>query len=269
MNQNGLATNFTTISIETMADGITVCRFNRPDKRNALNQLMVDELREFIHLPSTENIRALIFTGPGKAFIGGADIGELKDRRREDALKQINSRLFHEIQTFHAPTIAAINGYALGGGNEFALACDIRLASEHAKLGQPEVGLGIIPAAGATYRLPTLVGAGWARELIFSGKMIDSQTALRIGLVNRVLAHENLMDEALALAKEISAKSPLAVRLAKQALNFQAGLQAEALRGFESSLQAILFEDEEKFHRMDAFFSQRLSNHKESHNDPA
>jgi len=249
---------FSTLLISEPSNGIVVCTFNRPDVRNALGQQMVDEVRELLtHLGARRHLGALIFSGNEKAFVSGANIAELKERGQQDALNRINSALFREIEMFPYPTIAAIRGFALGGGCELALACDIRLCGQSAKLGQPEVSLGIIPGAGATYRLPRLVGAGMARELIFTGRIIRSDTAHQIGLVNRVVPDDEVLNEAIALGEEIGKNSSLAVRFAKAALNNANESGTEACMAFESTSQAILFEDPEKHQRMTAFLEKR------------
>ena len=249
--------SYETILVETDAVGVTTVTFNRPEVRNALNQHMVDEVRRAL-TELAQSARVVIFTGAGgKAFLGGADIGELRARGRLDALRRINSSLFGEIERFPAPTIAAVRGYALGGGCELAMACDLRVAGAGAKLGQPEVALGILPGAGATYRMPRLVGLGRARELIYTGRIIDAQEALSIGLVNRVVPDDQVLASARELAAEIGKNSALAVRLAKQALNFSGEFSLSAGQAFESAAQAVLFEDEEKLLRMQAFLERK------------
>ena len=220
---------------------------------------MVADIRRLLQTLSVkDDVRALIFTGSGeKAFVSGANIAELRDRNQFDALERINSALFREIETFVWPTIAAIGGYALGGGCELAMACDIRIAGQKAKLGQPEVGLGIIPGAGATYRLPRLVGQGMARELIFSGRIIDADTALAIGLVNRVVAPDEVLQTAIDLGSEIGQNSAMALRMAKAALNTGLDAPTETCMAFESTAQAILFEDAEKHERMTRFLERK------------
>ena len=247
-----------TLLINEPAPDIVVCTFNRPELRNALDLQMVRELRELLHhLSARPHLGALIFTGDQRAFVSGANIEELRERGQADALNRINSALFREIELFPYPTIAAIRGFALGGGCELAMACDIRLCGESAKLGQPEVSLGIIPGAGATYRLPRLVGTGVARELIFTGRIIKSETAAQIGLVNRVVAAAAVLSEAIALGEEIAQNSPLALRLAKAALNNASESGTDAGMAFESTAQAILFEDSDKHNRMTAFLEKR------------
>lgn len=257
MTENG----YDTLLVSNAAPGVVLCTFNRPAVRNALDIAMVEDIRRLLtDLSLRDDVRALIFTGAGgKAFISGADIAQLKERGQFDALRRINSALFREIEQFQWPTLAAIDGFALGGGCELAMACDIRVASDRCKLGQPEVTLGIIPGAGATYRLPRLVGQGMARELIFTGRIIKAQQALEIGLVNRVVPHEELLDNAIELATEISQNSPLALRFAKLSLNNGLEASPEACMTYESTAQAILFDDPEKHARMGAFLKRRES----------
>jgi len=196
---------------------------NRPDKLNALNAETIQELQEaFLSFQDDEEVKAVILTGSGeKAFVAGADIGELA--RLDDAsgkeyvLK--GQALTKTIENFKKPVIAAVNGYALGGGTEIALACHIRIASENVKMGQPEVKLGIIPGYGGTQRLARLVGKGKAMELILSGKIIDAQEAHQIGLVNKIVSSDELEPTCVALAMEIIANGPLALQYSIQAIN--------------------------------------------------
>lgn len=250
---------YETLLVEQGDDGIALVTLNRPEVRNALNRAMVDDLRRALgDLEARDDVRALLITGAGgKAFLSGADIAELRDRKSGDALARINASLFREIEAFPAPTIAAIRGYALGGGCELAMACDLRVAGESAKLGQPEVALGIIPAAGGTYRMPKLVGLGKARELIFTGRILEAAEAERIGLVNRVVPDDDVIDVARELAAEIAKNSALAVRLAKVSLNAASDMPTDVAIRLESSAQAVLFEDEEKYRRMTAFLEKR------------
>lgn len=250
---------YETILVEPRSDGVFCCTFNRPEVRNALNAEMVRDVRDALfHLSETPSLRVLIFTGAGgKSFISGADIAELRERGRGDALRRINNSLFREIEQFPMPTIAAVRGWALGGGCELAMACDLRIASESARFGQPEVKLGIIPGAGATYRLPRLVGIGHARELIFTGRIIDAPEALSMGLVNRVVPDVEVLAAAEALALEIAANSALAVRFAKLALQTTSEQSTDASLSLETLMQAVLFEDEEKRARMTAFLERK------------
>jgi enoyl-CoA hydratase len=251
---------YKTLLIE-QEEWITLCTFNRPEARNALNERMAEEIHRLLEeLEQRDDLRVLIFTGAGaQAFLSGADIRELRERRWADALRKINNGLFAAIERFPHPTIAAVRGYALGGGCELAMACDLRICGKSAKFGQPEVGLGIIPGAGATYRMPRLVGLGRARELIFTGRIIDAKEALSIGLVNRVVPDAEVIEAARALSGEIARNGALAVRFAKQALNTLSGADTERGLALETSLQAMLFEDEEKRRRMTAFLERKKS----------
>ena len=171
-----------------VAESIATLTIDRPSVKNALDMETVDECRAALGaLSADRDIGVLVITGAGDAaFVSGADINDISGRGRDEGLAAINSSLFAEIDRFPRPTIAAINGYALGGGCELALACDIRIASENAKFGQPELGLGIIPGAGATQRLPRIVGLGWAKHLVLTGDVIDARQALEIGLVTAI-----------------------------------------------------------------------------------
>ena len=245
--------------VSTRRDGdVVVLTFNRPGTRNALDLAMVQAChRALDDLESDRSLGAIVLTGAGEAaFVAGADIAELKTRDARDSLAGINASLFRRIETFAVPTLAAIRGYALGGGCELALACDLRVSGASAKFGQPEVALGIMPGAGATQRLPRLVGLGRAKELVLTGRIIDAQEALAIGLVNRVVDDEKVVDEALSLAGEVLANGRLAVRLARAALNasFHAG---DVGHWLESVSQAVLFESPEKHARMQAFLERK------------
>jgi enoyl-CoA hydratase len=248
-----------TIRWEVDAAGVALLTFDRPETRNALSLQMVREVHAALQdLSLRGDVKCLIFTGAGgKAFISGADIAELRDRGRQDALARINTGLFRAVEQFPAPTIAAVRGFALGGGCELCLACDLRVAGEGSRFGQPEVGLGILPGAGATYRLPRLVGLGAARELIFTGRIIDAKEALSIGLVNRVVKDDEVLDAARALAAEIGKNSALAVRLAKQSLALSQELSTDGAMALEATAQAVLFEDEEKRRRMTEFLEKK------------
>lgn len=249
---------YKTIQVETR-ENIGIITFNRPEVRNALSREMVNETRhameEFL---LDETLKAVIFTGAGgKSFISGADISELRGRTVSDALLRINTGLCREIEQFSLPTLAAIDGYALGGGCELAMACDLRVASEGSKFGQPEVGLGIIPGAGGTYRLVRLVGLGKARELVLTGRIFGAKEALEIGLINRIANQEPVLENAMELAREIARNSTLALKFAKMALNATHEMSSEMGMLFESTAQAVLFEDEEKNRRMTAFLDRK------------
>jgi len=256
---SGFEGKFKNLLVEDHGDGVLTCTLNRPEVHNALNLETIQEIRSFLEsLAHREGLRSLIFTGAGEqAFASGVDISELIERGRLDALRRINGSLFREIERFTVPTIAAIRGYALGGGCELAMACDLRVCGESSRFGQPEVRFGIIPGAGATYRMPRLVGLGRARELIFTGRIIDAREALEIGLVNRVVPDEEVIPAARALAAEIAENSALAVRFAKIALDAAGEMSTDVGMALESSAQAVLFEDEEKRERMTAFLKRK------------
>ncbi len=254
-----MAEDFQTILLAVDEQGVALLTINRPEVRNALNQTMVDEIGAALKsLEGRDDIRTLIFTGAGeKAFLGGADIAELKARDAAAARKRINTNLFAQIERFPMPTIAAVRGFALGGGCELALACDLRICGQGAKFGQPEVALGIIPGAGATYRLPRVVGQAMAKELILTGRIFGADEALAMGLVSKVVADEGVLESAYDLAAEINKNGALAVRMAKEALNASGlnSLEEDQLR--ESEMQAVLFEDEDKHQRMQAFLDRK------------
>lgn len=240
-------------------DGIATLTLNRPEVRNAMNLAMLGEISAALdELAGNEDVGALILTGAGgKAFAGGADIAELRERKHLQSLQAINSSVFRKVDDFPAPTIAAVTGYALGGGCELCLACDLRVAGESAKFGQPEVALGIMPAAGGTQRLPRLVGIGRAKELIFTGEIIDAARALEIGLVNHVVADDAVIEKARELAGKILKQGRLAVRLAKAAINASRSAPVDTGLWLESVSQGILFDTEEKHRRMTDFLEKR------------
>jgi enoyl-CoA hydratase len=253
-----MATTPTRLRVE-VADRIATVTIDRPEARNAIDKQTTVELRAALEdLAARDDVHVLILTGAGgKAFVSGADIAELKARTENDALRGINSSLFRQLEDFPRPTIAAIQGFALGGGCEIAMACDIRIAGESSKLGQPEAGLGILAAAGGTYRLPRLVGAAKAKELLFTSSVLTAREALDIGLLNQVVPDGTALDAANAMAKKILEQSPLAVRLAKLAVNASVKGGMDAWRTVEDLAQAILFEDDEKNRRMTAFLEKK------------
>jgi enoyl-CoA hydratase len=253
-----MSTGYRTILVD-VEDRLAVVTFNRPDKRNAIDQTMVHELHDALDgLVMDGLVEACVFTGAGdKAFIGGADIAQLKERTAMDALKTINAALFGKIEALPFPTVAAVRGFCLGGGCELAMCCDLRVAGEGAKFGQPEVALGIIPAAGGTQRLPRLVGLGRAKDLVLTGRTIDAREAERIGLVNRVVPDDEVLDASKALARQILAQGSLAVRLAKLNLNNSVRTGQDSGLLLEQVSQAVLFESEEKRRRMTEFLEKR------------
>jgi enoyl-CoA hydratase len=240
---------------------VSVIKINRPEALNALNDSVITELNlAFGQLEREESTRAIILTGAGeKAFVAGADIGELARCNPLSGIKtsRKGQSLMFQIQWHPKPVIAAINGFALGGGCEIALACDIRIASDKAKLGLPEVNLGILPGYGGTQRLPRLVGLGKGKELIFTGEMIDAQEALRIGLVNKVVPAADLMKEAKEMARKIASKGPVAVRLAKQAINFGANVDLSSGCIFETDQFGVVCATADKAEGTTAFLEKR------------
>lgn len=243
------------LAIEGRLATITV---NRPEKRNALSPEVVSEFHQALDEIARARCSVFIVTGAGdKAFVAGADINSIKVRRREDGLTPINSRLMSAVEQHDAVSIAAINGFAMGGGCELALACDLRIASENALFGLPETTLGIIPAAGGTQRLPRVVGLGRAKEMILTAAKWDARKALDYGLVSEVVPQAELMTAARAMAERVLALGPIAVRLAKQALNASAVMPLPAGLAFESLVQAITYETSDKVEGASAFLEKR------------
>ncbi len=242
-----------------VSESIATLTIDRPEVKNALDLTTVDAIREALRpLEREAGIGVLIITGAGEAaFVSGADINDIRARGRDEGLAAINSSLFAEIERFPHPTIAAINGYALGGGCELALACDIRIASEAAKFGQPELGLGIIPGAGATQRLPRIIGMGRAKHLILTGEIIDARQALAIGLVSVVTPAGQLQIRARELAKRILRQGPLAARLAKIALNASARVDMDSGLLIETLAQALCYASDDKLEGTAAFLEKR------------
>lgn len=243
---------------------IAVATINRPKALNALNSQVLEDLNELVELvKADEEIRALVLTGCGeKAFVAGADIGEMSTLTKAggEAFGKKGNDVFRKLETLPIPTIAAVNGFALGGGCELALSCDIRIASEKAVFGQPEVTLGIIPCFGGTQRLPRLIGTGLAKEMIYTGKHIDAQTALRYGLVNRVIPAEALLDEAKALMDDILKVSPMAIKYAKLSINKGADMDLMNALEVEKDLVGLCFATEDKQVGMQAFLEKRKPN---------
>ena len=198
----------------SVQDRIATLTINRPDKLNALNAALIGELGEAIEdLQTRDDVAAVILTGGGRAFVAGADISELVSLSAFDGkrLARRGQEIFRRFETSPKPTLAAVNGFALGGGCELAMSCQIRIASESAKFGQPEVKLGLVPGYGGTQRLPRLIGRGRALQLLLTGEMIDAQEAFRIGLVNRVVAGDQLLPTAASMIQQILTNAPLGV----------------------------------------------------------
>jgi enoyl-CoA hydratase len=249
------------ILFETDADGIATLTVNRPGKLNALSGAVIEELRDaFERTVATPEARGLIVTGAGeKAFVAGADIGELAELSAVEARDYAarGQRVFRLLETSGKPSVAAVNGYALGGGLELAMACTVRFASDNAKLGQPEVKLGIIPGYGGTQRLPRLVGRGRALELLLSGEPVTAADALRIGLVNAVVPQTELLNYSRAWLLKVIANAPLAVGLVVQAVDtgLDAGLDA-GLR-FEAAAFAVSTATDDRREGTRAFLEKR------------
>ena len=244
-----------------MSERLATITLNRPEALNALNAKMLSELTmAFEHLSMAADVGVIILTGAGdKAFAAGADIKDMAGLNGMEMQRfaEKGRRLGDVMATCSKPILAAINGYALGGGCELALACDIRIASDRAKFGQPEVNIGIIPGFGGSQRLPRLVGAGWAAELVFTGDSIDAATAERIGLVNRVVPHDRLMAEARALASKILAKGPAAIALAKACLRAAQEMPLAAGLAFETSAFGLAGTTQDKEEGIRAFLEKR------------
>ncbi len=246
-------------NVELEHDGrVATLTVNRPEVRNALDGATVAEMHRALEEAGAARATVLIITGKGdRAFVSGADISAIRERRRDDALASINSRLMSAVEAHEAVTIAAVNGYALGGGCELALACDLRIAADNAVFGLPEPSLGIIPGAGGTQRLPRIVGLGRAKEMILTGARWDARKALEAGLVSQVVPLGELMAAARAMAERVLALGPLAVRLAKAAVNASTQMPLGAGLAFESTAQAITFESRDKTEGTSAFLEKR------------
>lgn len=253
---------FKNIIVE-IKEKVGMVKMNRPNVLNALNIETLQELSKAIsHLSESDDVRVIIITGEGKAFVAGADIAEMKDMSPDEAIQFSKSgqKVFDLIARTEKPVIAAVNGFALGGGCELALACDIRIASDKAKLGQPEVDLGVIPGFAGTQRLSRLVGVAKAKEMIFTGDMVDAQTAHSIGLVNQVVPADQLMNVCMELANKIASKGPTAVKMAKRVIN--QGIEAHLEEGsaYETRDFAECFATGEAKEGMSAFLEKRKPN---------
>lgn len=247
-----------TLLVDTV-DRVAVVSINRPEVRNAVSRQVQLDLRAVLDWARDHDaVGALVFTGVGdKAFVAGADISQLKGYSTQTGLRAGLQRLYDDIEAFEKPTIAAVNGFALGGGCELAMACDIRIASERARFGLPETTLSVLPAAGGTQRLARLVGTGRAVEMILTGRMLDASEAYAAGLVTSVVPPGDLLDTARSTAHQILAKGPLAVRLAK--LVIRAGMDADIRTGLviERLAQTVLYGTEDKLEGATAFLEKR------------
>lgn len=245
-------------------DRLAVVTINRPKALNALNSETLRELNEVIEIISNdEEIYVVIITGAGeKAFVAGADISEMKEMSVMEGRKFsiMGNRIFRKLENLEKPVIAALNGFTLGGGCELAMACDIRIASNKAKLGQPEAGLGITPGFGGTQRLSRLTGIGVAKELLYTGRIIDADEAYRIGLVNKIVEPEKLMEEARAMASQIAANAPIAVKLCKTAVNRGMQIDIDTALMYEAEAFGECFSTEDQKEGMGAFLERRAKN---------
>lgn len=251
-------------NIEVTIDGkLGFITINRPEVRNALNS---ETLKEMVfalkELEQDDSVGCVVFTGKGeKSFAAGADIGQLIEKTSLDALSKSGMQETYDlIENYSKPTIAMINGFALGGGCELAMSCDIRIASSNAKFGLPELNLSIIPGAGGTQRLSRLVGKGKALEMILTGKIINADEALRIGLISEVVEYKDLSKKVDEVAEQILAKGPLAVKLAKIAVNMGAETDMKTGLLLEKLAQAILFSSDDKKEGTSAFIEKRQAN---------
>jgi enoyl-CoA hydratase len=246
--------------LEKLEGRVAALTVNRPDKMNALNAELREALKATLgRLQADEEVRVAVLTGAGeRAFIAGADIGEFKDARAVEQYRSMQEgNIYSLMEAFPKPIIAMINGYCLGGGCELAMACDIRIASDRAKFGQPEVNLGIIPGGGGTQRLPRLVGEGQAMSLIMSGAMIGADEALRIGLVEAVHPADELREKTLELARSIASKSPIALQAAKESILAARRMPLDEGLKFERAWFGLLFSTRDKDEGVSAFLEKR------------
>ncbi len=256
---------FETIELQ-IEGGIATLTLNRPKALNALNLAMVRELQQAVHqVRDDPTVRVVVITGAGdKAFAAGADITEFKGMSPVDAwvfTKQMQ-RVYLELEQLPKPVIAAVNGYALGGGCELMMACDIAYASDRAKIGQPEITLGIIPGAGGTQRLPRLIGKQRAKELVMTGDMIGAQEAWNLGLLNKVVPADQLIAEVRKLAEKLASKGAVALKAAKEAIEEGCDIGLERGLGIEGKLFSLCFATEDKAEGVNAFLEKRPPNFK-------
>ena len=239
---------------------IAIVTMDRPKALNALSDKTLNELdRIFTYLAGADEILGIILTGEGKGFVAGADISQMQPYGPSEgrAYADRAQTLFNKIEGIEKPVIAAVNGYALGGGCELAMSCDIRIASEKAVFGQPEANLGVIPCFGGTQRLPRLVGTGIAKELIYTGRQVKAAEAKEIGLVNQVVPADALLDAAKDMMNAITGKAPIAIRYSKVAINRGMDVDLRAGLELEKDLAALTFGTEDKQEGMDAFLAKR------------
>ncbi|MCR4764472.1 MAG: enoyl-CoA hydratase/isomerase family protein [Lachnospiraceae bacterium] len=241
-------------------EAVGIITINRPEALNALNSAVLDELNAVLDGVNQAEIRCLILTGAGeKSFVAGADIGEMStlSKAEGEAFGKKGNDLFRKLETFPIPVIAAVNGFALGGGCEIAMSCDFRIASETAMFGQPEVGLGITPGFGGTQRLARLIGPGMAKQLIYTARNIKADEALRVGLVNQIVPLEELIPTAEKLASTIAKNAPIAVRACKKAINEGLELDMDAAVALEEKIFGDCFETEDQREGMANFLRKK------------
>lgn len=242
-------------------DGVAIITINRPKSLNALNYETLKELDSALDKAEDDkDVKVVIITGSGeKAFVAGADIAEMRNMTPLEAKKfsEYGQSVFRKIETLSKPVIAAVNGFALGGGCELSMACDIRIASKNAKFGQPEVGLGIIPGFSGTQRLPRIIGTSKAKELIFTGEMINSDEAYRIGLISKVVELSDLIEESKKLAKTMMSKSQIAISLAKEAINKGMETDLDTGNAIEAEKFSLCFTTDDQKEGMNAFLEKR------------
>lgn len=241
-------------------ENVAIVTMSRPKALNALNNQTLEELDAIIESISVDkSILGVIITGEGKGFVAGADIAQMRPYKAEEGRNyaEYAQSVFNKIEALGKPVIAAVNGYALGGGCELSMSCDLRIASEKAVFGQPEVNLGVIPCFGGTQRLPRLIGSGRAKELIYTGRMVKAEEALLIGLVNKVVPAEELLTEAKGMMKGIISKAPMAIKYAKISINKGADLDLANALELEKDLAALTFSSEDKDEGMAAFLEKR------------
>lgn len=251
--------------LKEYVENVLIIKINNPGALNALNSEVLSEIGEaFDEASKDSNVNAIILTGEGKAFVAGADISEMSTLNAEQgkAFGEHGAGVFRKIETTPKAVIAAVNGFALGGGCELAMACDIRLASEKAKFGQPEVTLGITPGFSGTQRLSRLVGLGKAKELIFTGNIIGAKEAKEIGLVNEVTEPEKLMEVALEMAKKIASNAQIAVRYSKEAIDRGYQTDINSAIDIEANLFGLCFATEDQKEGMKAFLEKRKAEFK-------
>ena len=244
----------------TKKDNIAVITMNRPEALNALSKAVFADLEAVLDdVEKDDDVYVVIITGAGRAFIAGADIGEMATMNVAEGLdvSELGNRLLMRVDMMEKPTIAAVNGFALGGGCEMALACDIRIASEKAKFGQPEVGLGIIPGFGGTQRMARIIGTGAAMELIYTADTIDAQKAKEIGMVNYVVPAEELMDKTMELAQKICKNAQKAIRVSKMAIRRGIDCDISTAVTYEALAFATCFGTEDQKDAMKAFVEKK------------